>query len=243
MKKKVAAKPVTQKPQVDLDMVKTLQAMVQQMNQDRDSRDKQLSALISEVRDGFTTFSDKSSQRGAEREKEMTGLYQSLKNTFGRIKDKNTESEELNLNIFKSLSDSITKDHDQTLLEIQEQGKLQDKKIEHMTRMLEQRTKRNRWIAIPGVMIAVIGIFYMFYVVNVMETAMTSMSKDMHRIQLAVGDMSGRMATISNDTTEVNANMRQLNGNMRQVGQDMNVMTRNVAPAMNGMRTMMPWAP
>jgi len=242
-KKKAVAKSATQAPQVDPNIVPTIRAIVQEMSSDRESRDKQLASLIKEVRDGFNTLTDKSGQQGTEREKEMTGLYQSLKNVFGKIKDNNVEKEELNLNIFKSLSDSMSKGHDHTLIEIQEQGKLQDKKIELMTTMLEQRTKRNRWIAIPGVILAVTGIFYMFYVVNVMESAMTSMSQDMHLIQMSVGDMSGKIATISQDTTAMNRNIQQLNGNILQVSRDLNVMTRNVAPAMQGMRNMMPWSP
>ena len=242
-KKKATAKTATPASQIDPNIVPTIQAIVQEMSSDRESRDKQLASLIKEVRDGFSTLTDDSGQQGAEREKEMTGLYQSLKNVFGKIKDNNNEKDELNLNIFKSLSDSITKDHDQTLLEIQEQGKLQDKKIEVMTTMLEQRTKRNRMIAVPGVILAMTGIFYMFYVVNIMESAMTSMSQDMHQIQLSVGSMSGKMDTISQDTTAMNGNMQKLNGNILQVSRDLNVMTRNVAPAMQGMRNMMPWSP
>ena len=44
---------------------------------------------------------------------------------------------------------------------------------------------------------------------------MTSMRKDMSMLSVSVGGMR----------------------------QDINIMTRNVAPAMNGMRQMMPWAP
>jgi len=242
-KKATAAKTVAQAPQIDPNIVPTIQAIVEEMGSDRESRDKQLASLIKEVRDGFSTLTDTSGQQGTEREKEMTGLYQSLKNVFGKIKDNNVEKEELNLNIFKSLSDSITKDHDQTLIEIQEQGKVQDKKIELMTTMLEQRTKRNRLIAVPGVLLAVTGIVYMFYVVNIMESAMTSMSQDMHLIQMSVGDMSGKIDTISQNTTAMNSNIQQLNGNILQVSRDLNVMTRSVAPAMQGMRNMMPWSP
>lgn len=242
-KKKAVAKPAAQAAQIDPNIVPTIQAIVEEMGSDRESRDKQLASLIKEVRDGFSALTDKSGQQGTERDKEMTGLYQSLKNVFGKIKENNSEKEELNLNIFKSLSDSITKDHDQTLIEIQEQGKVQDKKIELMTTMLEQRTKRNRLIAVPGVILAITGIVYMFYVVNIMESAMTSMSQDMHLIQMSVGDMSGRIDTISQNTTAMNSNIQQLNGNILQVSKDLNVMTRNVAPAMQGMRNMMPWSP
>jgi len=242
-KKEAAANTAGLAPKIDPNILPTIQAIVQEMSSDRESRDNQLASLIKEVRDGFSTLTDNTGQQGTEREKEMTGLYQSLKNVFGKIKDNNVEKEELNLNIFKSLSDSMSKGHDQTLIEIQAQGKLQDKKIELVTTMLEQRTKRNRLIAVPGVILAITGIFYMFYVVNVMESAMTSMSQDMHLIQMSVGDMTGKINTISQNTTAMNGNIQQLNGNILQVSRDLNVMTRNVAPAMRGMRNMMPWSP
>jgi len=213
------------------------------MAQDRESRDKQISSLINEVRDGFGTLSDKTNTQGKEHEKEMTGLYQSLQNAFGKIKEGSSKSEDRNLTIFKSLSDSIMKDHEQTLMEVHEQEKLQDMKIKYMEKMQEQRSGRNRLIAIPGMIIAIISIFYMFNIVTIMESAMTNMSQDMHKIQLSVGNMSENVATISQDTSTMNNNMQQLNGNMNQMSKDLNVMTNNVAPAMQGMRNVMPWAP
>jgi len=227
-----------------------IKSIVEEMNNQRETRDKQISSLIEEVRDGFTTASKISNKQDKEHQKEMTGLYQTLQKTFGQIKNDSTENETLNLNLFKSLSDSMMSDHEQTLEEIKEQGKLQDKKIAHMTSMMEQRTGRNRLIAIPGVILAVVGVIYMFYVVSVMENAMTNMSTNMHLMQLDVGsmsdnigDMSGNISTISQDTSSMSGNMQKLNGNVGHMSKDLNVLTRNVAPAMKGMRNVMPWAP
>ncbi len=242
-KEKVADKTVTQKNQIDPNIVPTIQAIVEEMGKDRETRDKQISSLIQEVRDGFITLSEKTSDQSQEHEKEMTGLYQSLQNTFGKIKDGSNKSEERNLSIFKSLSDSIMKDHEQTLMEVHEQEKLQDMKIKYMEKMQEQRSGRNRLIAIPGMIIAIISILYMFNVVNIMESAMTNMSQDMHKIQLSVGHMSEKVETISQNTATMNNNMEQLNGNTQQMSKDLNIMTHNVAPAMKGIRNMMPWAP
>lgn len=237
--KKTAGKTAAQVPVVDPGM----QSLVEEMNGQRQSRDKQISSLIEEVRDGFSTLSSKSNKQGEEHQKEMTGLYQSLQSTFGKIKDDSDENVDLNLNLFKSMSDSMMNDHEQTLKEINEQAKLQDKKIEHMSNMLEQRTGRNRMIAIPGVIIAIIGIFYMFYVVTIMEGAMSNMSANMHLMQKDVGSMSGNMGTMTGGISSIDDNMEQLNGSMGHVSQDLNVLTRNVAPAMKGMRNVMPWSP
>jgi outer membrane murein-binding lipoprotein Lpp len=173
-----------------------------------------------------------------------------LHKAFGQIKNDSTENEELNLNIFKSMSDSMMTDHVQTLKEIKEQEVLQDKKIAHMTRLMEQRTGRNRLIAIPGVIIAVIGVVYMFYVVNIMEKAMTNMSSDMHLMQLdvssmsgSVGNISGDISSITLDTSSMSSNLQNLNGNVDHMSKDLNVLTHNVAPAMKGLRNVMPWSP
>ncbi len=256
-KKKAVAQTTSQAatptPSVDPD----IRSVIEEMNSQREARDKQISSLIKEVHQGFSTLSSNSSKQDEKHQKEMTGLYQSLDNTFGHIKDSSTENEELNLNIFKSLSDSMMNDHEQTLIEIKEQGVLQDKKIQHMAKMLEQRTGRNRLIAVPGVILAMVGIFYMFYVVSIMETAMTSMSANMRLMQKdvtslarsvvnitgSVGSMSDDISTISQDTNSMGTNMEKLNGNVGNMSTDLNVLTHNVAPAMKGMRNMMPWSP
>jgi len=241
VKKKASSKKkaVTTSTAVDPD----IKSIVEEMNSQRETRDKQISSLIEEVRDGFTTLSSSSSKQDEKHQKEMTGLYQSLQKAFGQVKNDSTENEELNLNLFKSLSDSMMTDHEQTLKEIKEQGILQDKKIAHMTSMMEQRTGRNRLIAIPGVVLAVVGVIYMFYVVSIMENAMTNISANMHLMQLDVGNMSGNISAISQDTNTMSSNMQKLNGNVGHMSRDLNVLTHNVAPAMKGMRDVMPWAP
>ena len=259
-KQKAVSQEDSQTPAIDPN----IRSIIEEMNSQRESRDRQISSLIEEVHRGFSTLSSNASKQDDEHQKEMTGLYQSLQNTFGHIKDSSTENEELNLNIFKSLSDSMMHDHEQTLEEIKEQGVLQDKKIQHMAKMLEQRSGRNRLIAVPGIIIAIIGIFYMFYVVRVMETAMSSMSENMLLMQKdvsslsrsvvnitgSVGSMSDDISTISQDTNSMGTNMGKLNDNVGNISNDLgnmsndlNVLTHNVAPAMKGMRNMMPWSP
>ena len=242
-KKKVSSKKKSLKKAVAQSVGPDIQSIIVEMNEQRKSRDKQISSLIEEVRDGFNVLSSKTSKQGEAHQKEMTGLYQSLQSTFGQIKDDSIDNEALNLNVFKSLSDSMMKDHEQTLKEISGQADLQDKKIEHMSKMLEQRTGRNRLIAIPGVIIGIIGVLYMFYVVTIMESAMSNMSVNMHHMQKDVGSMSGNMGDMTQGITSIDSNMQQLNGNVGHMAKDLNILTHNVAPAMKGMRNVMPWAP
>ncbi len=243
-KKKVSSKKKTAgKTSAAATVEPKVHSIIEEMNEQRQSRDKQISSLIKEVREGFNILSANTSKQGEAHQKEMTALYQSLQDTFGKIKEGSVENEEQNLNIFKSLSDSMMKDHEQTLKEINGQADLQDKKIEHMSKMLEQRTGRNRLIAIPGVIIGIVGVLYMFYVVTIMESAMSNMSVNMHHMQKDVGSMSGNMGDMTQGIISIDSNMQQLNGNVGHMAKDLNVLTHNVAPAMKGMRNVMPWAP
>ena len=229
--------------QNNMETLTTIKSIVDEMRQENISRDKHLTSMVQEIRQGFTTYSDHSVEQNSEREQEMTKLYQSLQNAFSNVENNDNEREDRSLLILQALSESIMKDHEQALKELEEQEKLQDKKLQHLSRVEKQRSGRNRWIAIPGVIIAVTAIIYMFYVVTVMETAMTSMSEDMHNIQFAVVNMSDKMDGMSQDTGSMNTNMQQLNGNIGQMSTDLNIMTHNVSPAMKGMRDIMPWSP
>lgn len=228
--------------QQDQDTLVTIQAIVEEMRQENINRDKQTASLVKEIRQGFGNYSDFFSKQESEREQEMTKLYQSLQSAFSKVEENGNNREDRSLLILKALSDSIMKDHEQTLKEVQEQEKLQDKKFQHLTKVEEHRAGRNRWIAIPGMVIGITAIIYMFYVVSVMEKAMTSMSEDMHEMQFAVVNMSEKMDGMSVDTHSMNASMEKLNHNMGQMSKDMNVMTYYVSPTMKGMRTMMPWS-
>lgn len=225
----------------DSEIITVLQSFSNEINKDRESRDQQMISIISEFRSAFTTLNKQNNTQGKNRETEISGLYQSLQETISAIHESNEQREEKHLRRFKSLSDSIVKDHEQTLMEVHEQEKVQDKKLQYIDKVQLQRTSRNRLIAVPAVILAIIAITYMVKVVNIMETAMTSMSQDIGKIQISVGDMSTTIETISLNTTSMNTNMASLDGNTQQMSKDLNIMTHNVAPAMQGMRDMMPW--
>ena len=226
---------------IDADTAIALNSFASEMNKDRESHDKQMTSLINEFRAGFDTFNRQNSKLEETRASEITGLYQSLQKAISEIHHSNEQREKLNLNTFQSLNDSIMKDHEQTMMEVHEQEKLQDKKLKYIDKVQNQRISRNRLIAVPAVILAIVGIVYMFKVVYIMEAAMTSMSRDMSKIQVSVDTMSSKIETISSNTTSMNTNMEALDGNTQQISKDLNVMTHNVAPAMQGMRDMMPW--
>lgn len=240
---KIASKSSTGTNQNNTAMLSTIESVINEMRREYDSRDKQITLLVQEIRRGFGDYSERFSQQEADREKETTKLYQTLQNTFSTMEGSENERENRSQIILKSLSDSIIRDHEQTLIEVHEQEKVQDKKLQQLDKIYQRRTGRNRLIAIPGIIIAIIAIIYMFYVVTIMEEAMTSMSGDMHKIQIAVKDMSNNMNMMSTDTNSMNRNMTHLNNNVSLMSRDLNILTYNVAPTMKGMRDMMPWSP
>jgi len=206
----------------------TIQSIVNEMREEHKNRDTQITSLIKEIQQGFSTHSKLSSTQSTARDQEMARLYQNLENTIDGVKNKSDEQEDRSLLILKSLTSSIMQDHEQTLKEVHEQEKLQDKKFKHLTKVQEHRAGRNRWIAIPGMIIAVIAIIYMFYVVNIMETAMTSMSRDMTKMQIAVGTMSQKVSGMSSDTHSMNSSMVELNSNVGKMSEDTHSMNSNM---------------
>ncbi len=219
----------------------SVQTLVKEIRAESDKRYQQVTSLVDEIRKGFINFSDHSSSKDSAREEEMTKLYQSLQGAFTQVKASNEEKEDRSMLILNALSDSILKDHENTLKEVNEQKKLHDEKMQQLDKVYKRHSGRNRLLAIPGVIIGVIAIIYMFYVVTIMENAMTSMSSDIHTMQSAVVNMSNNMNVMANDTESMNKNMILLNRNIAFMSRDLNILTYNVSPTMKGMRDMMPW--
>jgi hypothetical protein len=186
-------------------------------------------AKTEEALAGIKLVLDEMKKDRESRDKQLNQLFDGLDTAFSRADTINSEREGNSTQAINQLTQSIMRDHEATLKEVHEQEALADKKLGYLNKVQLQQSTRNKWIAIPGVILGIVAVIYMFYVVTVMEEAMTSMSKDMLQITASV-------KTMSQDT-------RALNVNMGHMSRDMNVMTRNVAPAMNGLRNVMPWAP
>jgi len=200
--KKTTKKKAMLSPTATLEALDSIKSVLNEMKTERQSRDKQLSQLF----DGLNT-------------------------AFERVDSINNTRDDQSTASIRKLTDSIMRDHEATMKEVQEQEALADKKLGYLHQIQQQESKRNQWIAIPGSIMAVVAVIYMFYVVTIMEKAMSSMSNDMQHITVSVSNMSGRMDTISQDTRALNVHTGQMN----------RVMNNSVAPAMNDMNNMMPW--
>jgi outer membrane murein-binding lipoprotein Lpp len=235
--KKVASKKKAQPKSVSEEKLNTtISSVLRELNKERDTRDRQISALIERIQQGFDTVRELEQQRGEARDKELQQLLSGLEKTFGHMETEAGKRDVRSEQIINKLSESILLDHKTLQEEAQEQEKLQDKKLNYIKQLQEQQTRRTRLIAVPGIIVAFFAVIYMFYTVHVMEIAMTSMSHDMKEMKTSVSQMTVMMNTMSQDT-------RALNVSMGQLSKDMNVMTHNVAPAMTGIRRAMPWSP
>lgn len=200
--KKAAKKKTAPSSAVTLEALESIKSVLNEMKTERQSRDKQLSQL-----------------------------FEGLDTAFSRADSINNDREDNSAASIKRLTDSIMRDHEATMKEVHEQEALANKKLGYLHQVQQQQSERNKWIAIPGSIMAVVAVIYMFYVVTIMENAMSSMSNDMQHITVSVNNMSGRMDTISQDTRALNIH----------TGQMSRVLNNSVAPAMNDMNNMMPW--
>ena len=176
---------------------------------------------IIELKEGLIALQQQNEARMSIQEDKLAELYLGLENAFSKIQQDADYRKRHSESSFDQLSDTIIRTSEEMRKEYEEMEKLQDKRIEAETQQYSHSITKTKIIAYPAIVLAFFGFIYMFYTVSVMEKAMTQISKD----------MSGMRRDVST-----------LSINVSGMRQDMNVLTHNVAPAMNGMRQMMPWS-
>jgi uncharacterized protein YoxC len=262
--KKAAVKKTAARGSSEQALNSVISAMSRELKQERDSRDRQMTTLIQELHQGLANVQREAEVRGRQRESEFAQLVSGLEGAFSRVKTSTKERDDHSERMIARLSETVMLDRQTLLEEVHEQEKLQEKKLLNLNKEQEVQTRRTRLIAVPGILVAVFAVIYMFYTVHVMEVAMTSMSHDMGGIKQSVAQLSGTIdvmgqdmrtmtttiETMSQDMQAMTATMttmsedtRGMTATMGQMTRDVNVMTHNVAPAMTGLRQMMPWSP
>ena len=174
------------------------------------------------LKEGLISLQKQNDARMSEQENKLAELYKGLESAFIKIHQDTDERKIKSSSSFDQLSDTIIRSSDEMRKEYEEMERLQEKRLKAENQQYTHSITRTKIIAIPAIVLAFAGFIHMFYTVNVMEKAMSQMSKDM---------------------TYMRKDMSSLTHNISGMRQDMNVMTHNVAPAMNGMRRMMPWSP
>ena len=228
------------------DAIKTL---LQDLQQERANRDKQLSTLMQEISQGFMNIHEDVDSRDVRRNQEITQLISGLENAFAKVESASKQREGRSEELIARLSESIILDHQHLHEEAEDKERLHDKKLQQLDKIQREQVRRTRLIAIPGVITAIFAVVYMFYTVHVMERAMTSISHDMQAMQSISKDMQAvtsiaqDMRVMRDSMETVSSNTSGMSNNMAHLRRDMGVMTQNVAPAMSGIRQMMPWMP
>ena len=184
---------------------------------------------IMALKDGLISLQQQNEARMSAQEHKLAELYQGLESTFSKIQQDTGTREIQSSSSFDQLSSTIIRSSEEMRKEYEEMERLQQKRLEAESQQYSHSMTRTKIIAIPAIVLAFVGLIYMFYTVHIMEKAMTQMSQDMSGMRQDIG-------ILTRDVSVMSANM----SGMRQ---DMNIMTHNVAPAMSGMRRMMPWSP
>ncbi len=177
---------------------------------------------IMELKEGLIALQQQNEARMSAQENKLAELYQGLESTFNKIQKDTGKRSTQSDSSFDHLSETIIRSSEEMRKEYEEMEKLQDKRRETESQQYSHSITKTKIIAYPAIILAFAGLIHMFYTVNVMEKAMTQMSQDM---------------------SSMRQDMNSLSVNISGMRHDMNVMTHNVAPAMQGMRQMMPWSP
>ena len=114
-----------------------------------------------------------------------------------------------------------------------------EKKLAQAKVSYEQKLRRTRWLMVPIGLLAVISLVYLFYMIQLMGAAMTSISTDITTMNSSVSSMDQNMAAMSSDTRSMAYNIQRmdqsmgyLNYNVGSMNQSLGAMNQNVA-AMN----------
>lgn len=123
--------------------------------------------------------------------------------------------------------------------EFDSREKALEKKLAQAAVTYEKKIRRTRWLLVPVGLLAVLSLVYLFYMIQLMGSAMTSISTDITSMNTTVSSMDQNMAAMSNDTGEMvqsihrmDQSMGNLNYNVGSMNQQMGAMNHNVA-AMN----------
>ncbi len=236
VKKSVAKKKAAKKASASASKASDISPVLEDLRKDRESRDKQMQDLIQELRKGLAQVAVQGQADDANRKKEFDQLIKGLNAAFDRADKASSDSESRSESKISKLTDTLLMEHQQYQLDLKEQERLQAQRLKFINQQQEAQTSRLKRLAIPGMVIAVLAVIYMFYLVTVMEGSMKSMSEDMRAMRGTMSEITTEINTMGQDT-------RTMSNNMAVMSQEMTHMSRTVAPAMTGLRRAMPWSP
>ncbi|MEE9492025.1 MAG: hypothetical protein V3W04_01415 [Gammaproteobacteria bacterium] len=184
----------------------------------------------------------------------MPGLLQNLEGVFDKIYKDNREQDKTRDLLAKDMGEHVQQSFKAMHEQLEEREQILDRKLSSIDRLHSHQLQRVKWMSVPVMIFSLVAVVYLFYVVRVMEVAMSSMSENM-------AQMTGYMQTITTDThdlsknteemvskvhemnTEIsamNTSFTQMNTNVNNLMVDVRHMSRTVSPAMQGISRFMP---
>ncbi len=216
-------------PTADSAELKALKAELEQ-------RDEAHQVQFNELMQGLEKTFGHIHKSSSEQTQKLSSLMIGLEKAFHNIHNGTQSRDKNSANSIEQVSQTIIRSSEELRKEYEEMERLQEQRLAAEKERHEHSFNILKVIAVPAMILAVLGIGYMFYTVTVMERAMTAMSADMNAMRVSMGEMTGSVGSMNN-------NVEYMSQNMHGMRRDLSVMTHNVAPAMDGMRQMMPWAP
>ena len=180
-------------------------------------------------------------------DKIMPGLLRNLQGVFDKIhsdnRDRDRTQEQLAEDFAVQLQQTFREMHSQ----LEEREQLLDAKLKSIDRTHNYQLKRFKLMSIPVTLLSLVAVVYLFYVVRVMETAMTSMSQNMHEITAYMDVMSVNTNALTENTAHIsgqmaamNMNIGNMNATVNNMRYDVHNMSRSVSPAMSSISRFMP---
>jgi len=187
-------------------------------------------------------------------DKIMPGLLRNLEGVFEKIHRDNRDRDRAQEHMAEEFASHMQDAFDNMHAQLEEREQLLDAKLKNIDQTHRHQLKRVKLLSIPVTVLSLIAVVYLFYVVRVMETSMTSMSHDMHQITAYMDSMSQDTRALTVNTTQMTTNTADMNTQMEtmntNVGHmsatvnnlryDVYNMSRTVSPAMSSMNRFMP---
>jgi len=182
-----------------------------------------------------------------EHDKVMPGLLRNLQGVFDKIHEDNRHRDRTQEQIAEEFAVHLQRTFEEMHSQLEEREQLLDTKLKSIDRTHNYQLKRVKLMSIPVTVLSLVAVVYLFYVVRVMETAMTSMSQDMHQItaymdgmSVDTNAMSGNTANMSSQMSAMNMNINNMNATVNGMRYDVHNMSRTVSPAMSSLNRFMP---
>jgi len=180
-------------------------------------------------------------------DKVMPGLLRNLQGVFDKIHEDNRHRDRTQEQIAEDFAVHLQRTFEEMHAQLEEREQLLDTKLKSIDRTHSHQLKRVKIMSIPVTVLSLVAVVYLFYVVRVMETAMSSMSQDMHQItaymngmSVDTNAMSGNTANMSSQMSAMNRNINNMNATVNGMRYDVHNMSRTVSPAMSSLNRFMP---